>query len=76
MSDKKTQLENHLLADTKLQFVLDPLATTHKVMWEDLMAYHSLFWGKKIFDCQNGKGRKKVWKRKREEMKLQVWFTQ
>lgn len=35
------------------------------------MAYHILFWGKKIFDCQNGKGRKKAWKRRREEIKLQ-----
>ena len=43
---------------------------------EDLMAYHILFWGKKIFDCRNGKDRKKAWKRKRKEMKRQVWFTQ
>ena len=40
---------------------------------EDLMAYQILFWGKKIFDCRNGKDRKKAWKRKRKEMKRHVY---
>ena len=60
--------------------VLDPSATTHKVMWEDQrlkfdgIPYFVL--GQKIFECRNGEDKKKAWKQKRQEKKLQVWFTQ
>lgn len=60
--------------------VLDPSATTHKVMWQDQklkfdgIPYFVL--GQKSFDCPNGKDRKKAWKQKIKEMKLQAWVTQ
>ena len=56
----------------------DPLASSHKVMWEDQsiqfdgMPYFVL--GQKIFDCQNGKDRKETWKQKRKELVEKVRF--
>ena len=58
--------------------MLDPSATTYKVMWEDqkvkfdAIPYFAL--GQKNFDCRNGKDRKKAWKQKRKEMKLQEGY--
>ena len=59
-------------------FQSDPLASSHKVMWEDQtiqfdgMPYFVL--GQKIFDCRNGKDRKEAWKQKRKELVEKVRF--
>ena len=59
-------------------FQSDPLASSHKVMWEDQtiqfdgMPYFVL--GQKIFDCRNGKDRKEAWRQKRKELVEKVRF--
>ena len=56
----------------------DPLASSHKVMWEDQSTQFDgtpyFVLGQKIFDCRNGKDRKEAWKQKRKELVEKVRF--
>ena len=59
-------------------FQSDPLASSHKVMWEDQTIQFDgtpyFLLGQKIFDCRKGKDRKKASKQKRKGLDEKVRF--